>query len=84
MWQRSVFSGVMNDGQSTWAGNFTSQFTTSYQTVLANLQSTGLFSNSYSATILVATRTETSVPEAGTMSLLGIGLIGLAAALQPR
>src|SRR5262245_38903698 len=36
-----VFSGVTSDGLESWQGNFTSQFTLPYQTVLNQLGSTG-------------------------------------------
>jgi hypothetical protein len=69
-----VLSGVTNDGQSTWFGNFTAQFGVPFQTVLAQLQNTGSVTNSYSGTITVIQNP--GVPEAGTMSLLGLGLVG--------
>jgi hypothetical protein len=75
-----VLSGVTNDGNSTWFGNFTSQFNVPYQTVLAQLQSTGSVTNTYSATITVVP----VVPEAGTLSLLGLGLVGLSIKLRRR
>lgn len=81
-----VLSGITgNDGVtgggSTWVGNFTSQFNVPFQTVLAQLQTTGSVTNSYSATITV---TPSQVPEAGTLSLLGLGLVGLSMKLRRR
>ena len=67
-----VFSGVTNDGLSSWVGNFTSQFGVPYQTALGNLQTSGLVTSSYSATITVTQNTQ--VPEPGTVSMLGLGL----------
>jgi hypothetical protein len=65
--------------QSTWTGNFTSQFAVPYQTVLANLAANGFVSNTYSATI-----TLTTVPEPGSLIIMGSGLIGLAGLLRRR
>jgi len=76
-------SGVTNDGQSTWFGNFTSQFSVPFQTVLTQLQTTGSVTNSYSATFSV-TSSNNVVPEAGTLSLLGLGLVGLSVKLRRR
>ena len=73
-------SGVTNDGQSTWIANFTSQFTVPYQTVLAQVSSTGSVTNSYSATITV-TQTPT-VPEPATLSMHGMGIVLLRARLR--
>jgi hypothetical protein len=76
-----VFQGATNDGQSTWVGNFTSQFNVPYQTVLAQLQASGSVTNSYSATFSV-TQTQTAVPEPGCLSMLGLGLVLLPALLR--
>jgi hypothetical protein len=76
-----ILTGVTNDGNSTWVGNFTSQFAVPFQTVLAQLQQTGSVTNSYSATFTV---TQNQVPEAGTLSLLGLGLVGLSMKLRRR
>jgi len=76
-----VLTGVTNDGQSTWVGNFTSQFGVPFQTVLNQLTTTGSVTNSYSATFTV---TSSVVPEAGTLSLLGLGLVGLSVKLRRR
>jgi len=81
-----VFEGVTagNPGtQSTWVGNFTSQFPlgTTYQAVLAQLAANGFVSNTYSATI---TLTPTApVPEPGTMGMtIGAALIGLGVGMR--
>jgi len=68
-----VLAGVTNDGLSTWTANFTAQFGVPFQTVLGNLASSGFVNNTYSATVTVTPNA--GVPEAGTMSLLGLGLV---------
>ena len=68
-----AFSGdVATMPQATWVANFTTQFTTPYQTVLAELgpDGTGTISNAYSATFTVSS----PVPETSTLSMLGLGL----------
>jgi len=67
-----TLQGVTNDGQSNWTGVFSAQFATSYQQVLLDLQNNGFVGHTYSATIAL---TSAGVPEAGTMSLLGLGLV---------
>jgi hypothetical protein len=74
-------SGVTSDGLENWNGNFTSQFTVPYQTVLAQLATQGSVTNTFSATF---TLSPAGVPEAGTMSLLGLGLVGLSIKLRRR
>jgi hypothetical protein len=67
------FSGVTADGLDAWSGTFTSQFATPYQTVIAAFisnPSTATVTNSYSATVDVS-----SVPEPGTWTMMGSGLI---------
>jgi hypothetical protein len=58
--------------ENVWKGNFTSQFNVPYQTVFANLASSGSVTNTYSATFTVS-----AVPEPGTvlMSLGGAALL---------
>jgi hypothetical protein len=66
-----VFRGVTSDGLSNWTGNFTSQFSVPYQTVLATLASAGSVTNTYSATFTV-----TAIPEPNTV-LFVIGALGI-------
>ncbi len=72
--------GVTADGLGTWEGDFSTQFSENYQTLLATLGSGGSASNTYSATFTVTTDPST-VPEPTTIgvSLLGLGLIALRA-----
>jgi hypothetical protein len=76
-----VFTGVTSDGLENWQGNFTSQFTVPYQTVLQQLATTGSVTNTFSATF---TLTPAAVPETSSLSLLGLGLglIGLSTKLR--
>ena len=67
-----VFSGVSSDGLDIFTAVFTSQFTVPYQTVLADLASTGSVSDSYSATVFIE-----AVPEPGSFLLAGLGLAAL-------
>jgi hypothetical protein len=67
-----VFSGVTDDNLSTWTANFTTQFGSPFQTVLAQMAG-GPLTTTYSATVNV-TPIETPVPEPGSMMLLGTGL----------
>jgi len=80
-----VLTGITGNegggGGGTWSGNFTSQFNVPFQTVLGQLQSAGSVTNSFSATITVV---QNPVPEAGTISLLGLGLVGLSMKLRRR
>jgi PEP-CTERM motif len=73
-----ALSGVTSEGVQ-WTGNFTSQFNVPTPTVLNNLATNGFVTNTYSATI-----TLTPIPEAGTMALFGIGLVGLSMKLRRR
>ena len=75
-----AMGGVTSDGLETWVGNFTSQFTQPYQSILAQLSSTGSVTNTFSATFTLAP----VVPEAGTMSLLGLGLVAFSIKLRRR
>ena len=75
-----VVKGVTNDGQSSWTGNFTAQFSVPYQDVFAQLASAGFVTNSYSATFTFVN----AVPEAGTMSMLGVGLVLFSTVLRRK
>jgi hypothetical protein len=77
-----AMSGVTNDGLERWQGNFTSQFTVPYQQVLAQLAQTGSVTNTFSASITLTPAPQ--VPEAGTMSLLGLGLVAFSMKLRRR
>jgi hypothetical protein len=78
-----VFSGVTADGTADWTAIFTSQFSQSYQTVLAAFApgGSGTVTNSYSGTVTF-TPVPSSVPEPGTIMLTGLGFVGLALALR--
>jgi hypothetical protein len=75
-----ALSGVTNDGQSTFIGVFTSQFSTPYQTVLANLAANGTVTNSYSATFILSA----PEPDPMTLTACGLGLVLFSAALRRR
>lgn len=65
-----VFSGIAANGASSWDGNFTSQFSVPFQTVLASFGPTGSVTNTYSATI-----TATPIPESSSWALAGLGVL---------
>jgi hypothetical protein len=71
-----VFGGVTADSSATWVGNFTSQFSVPFQSVLAQLASNGSVSNTYSATTKL-TLTISAVPEPGTVGLMLSGSLAL-------
>lgn len=74
--------GVTADHQTTWSGVWTSQFNTSYQTVLASFFGPGgSVTNSYSASVVLPAPGIAAVPEPGTWTLLGTGLMLLCAGL---
>jgi hypothetical protein len=77
-----VFMGVTSDGLENWQGNFTSQFTVPYQTVLASLAANGSVSNTYSATFTLSP--VSVIPETGTLGMLGLGLVALSWKLRQR
>jgi len=72
-----TLNGRTADGSGTWQGGFSTQFSESYQALLAAIAGGGSASNTYSATFTVTT--ESPVPEPSTIaaSLLGIGLLAL-------
>jgi len=80
-----VFSGVTSDGLSSWQGNFTSQFTVPYQTLLAALApgGAGFVTNTFSATFLV---TPNAVPEPSPaiLAACGLGLVLFSAGLRKK
>lgn len=66
-----TFSGVTSDGLSQWNGIFTSQFVgESYQQVLADFQSHGSVTASYSANVTVS-----PIPEPQTLLLSALGFL---------
>jgi hypothetical protein len=77
-----AFMGNTSDMLESWQGNFTSQFTVPYQTVLQTLATTGSVTNTFSATFTVAP----VVPETSSLSLLalGLGLIGVSTRLRRK
>ena len=79
-----VFDGATSGNpnpQQIWTGNFSSQFSVPFQTVLANLGANGYVANTYSGTI---TLSENPAPEPGSLIMIGTGLLGLAALLRRR
>jgi hypothetical protein len=68
-----ILSGVSADGQDTWNGIFTSQFTSPFQTVLLNFSTGTPFTNIYSAQITVSSAS--SVPEPSTVTMLILALL---------
>jgi len=77
-----VFMGITSDGLENWQGNFTSQFTVPYQSVLAQLASTGSVTNTFSASFTL--NPISTVPETGTLGLLGLGLVAVSMKLRRR
>jgi len=77
-----VFMGITNDGLENWQGNFTSQFTVPYQSVLANLGANGSVTNTFSASFTLSP--VSTVPETGTLGLLGLGLVAVSMNLRKR
>lgn len=80
-----VFRGTTSDSNSTWSGNFTSQFNEGqpFETVLGTLAAQHFVSNTFSATITL-TPTPT-VPEPSTWEfMLGTAFIGLGVGLRYR
>jgi hypothetical protein len=65
----ATFAFAGTEGTSNWTGNFTSQFTVPYQTVLGDLATHGSESNTFSASLDV-----TAIPEPNMLPALGLGL----------
>jgi hypothetical protein len=77
-----TFSGVTADNAATWQAIFTAQFIgQSYQDVLSSFTTVGSTQKQYSANAQVFIST---VPEPGTMALMGGGFILFWAALRRR
>jgi len=72
-------SGVTADGLSAWNAIFTSEFTTSYQSVLGTFSSVGAVSDGFSGAVTV---TITPIPEPATMALMGAGLVLMGAGFR--
>jgi len=78
-------SGVTSDGLSAWSGIFTSEFTTSYQTVLNDFVQDGFVSDGFSGAMTVSiTPIISSVPEPAALTLVGSGLILASLGLRRR
>jgi hypothetical protein len=70
-----VFAGDVAGTTSTWNGNFTSQFSVPFQSVLSQFATVGFVTNTYSATFDVEGATVRGVtPETSSLSLLALGL----------
>src|SRR5262245_27393395 len=54
-----VIMGVTSDGLENWSGNFSSQFTVPYQTVLQQVQTTGSVTTTFSASLQLTPRSGT-------------------------
>lgn len=80
------FSGITSDGLSTWTASFGSSFNVPFQTVLAQLASTGTVNKAFEGTFVVTPIPTTGTPEPPASALmgLGLGLVGLAAILRRR
>jgi len=74
---RNVSTGEL----STFTGVYTTQFTESFQDVIAQLESTGFIINTYSGTF---TATVTPIPEPATLLTFGAGSVFLAARKRRR
>jgi hypothetical protein len=69
-----TFGGITSDG-GIWEGQFSADFDVPFQTVLANLATTGSVTNeTYSAEITVSAAPATTTPEPGPGAMLGSGL----------
>jgi hypothetical protein len=71
------FSGVTSDGLSTWTGVYSVNFDVPYQNIIAPfLNPTGAASSgqqTYAGSVVITVNP--TVPEPGTMALLGAGLV---------
>ncbi len=72
----ATFAFAGSEGTNTlWTGNFTSQFTDPFQTVLSNFAKNGSITNTYSASFnVVSSGVFSNTPEMSSLALLGLGL----------
>jgi len=69
-----VFAGVTSDG-GTWVGNFSADFTTPYQVVLAGLGAVGSVTDTFAGTIVVTPGSSTPEPDSWYMAASGLALV---------
>jgi hypothetical protein len=84
-----TFDGNTNDGDlSHWTGQFSTNFNTPYQTVIAPFLVTppgaASVTNTFAGTVTITINPSTTIPEPASLVMIGSGLIGLAALLRRR